>query len=345
MSDYDLPPTDDRAIWDTWLSMHHLPSVTVADELGIFSSLEAAHAGAVELADRLGYDRRTTVAVVRMLAALGYLQHRLGVYQLTDTARLYLLKDSPYYWGYMLGNRINLHETLKGRLQGKSPAGIPGQRPEDPKTEGSAGSWASGNVDMERARRVAAAMHSHSLPAAIGLARNADFSGVSRLLDVGAGSGCYPIALARANPGLRATIMELPAMCEVAQEYVDAGGVADRIDTIAVDMFREPWPDGYDAVFFANVWHDWNFETCAWLAGRTYDALPSGGRVFLHEMLLDDDGDGPVTTVSFSMLMLGTEGQQFTLPELKVLLEGAGFTGVQARHTYGYYSLVSARKV
>jgi hypothetical protein len=44
------------------------------------------------------------------------------------------------------------------------------------------------------------------------------------------------------------------------------------------------------------------------------------------------------------MLMLGTEGQQFTLPELKALLEGAGFIDVQARPTYGYYSLVSARK-
>jgi hypothetical protein len=65
----------------------------------------------------------------------------------------------------------------------------------------------------------------------------------------------------------------------------------------------------------------------------------------LHEMLLDDDGDGPVTAASFSMLMLlGTQGQQFTLPELKRMLEGAGFANVDARHTYGYYSLVTAIK-
>ena len=341
---YELPPTDDRAVWDTWLSMHYLPNLTVADELGVFKSLHESPAGAVELAGRLGYDRRTTIAVVRMLAALGYLRQRLGVYELTDTARLYLLKDSPYYWGYMLGNRTDLHDTLKQRLQGRSPAGIPGHRPEDAKRDTSANSWASGKIDIDRARRVAAAMHSHSLPAATGLARNVSFAGVSRLLDIGAGSGCYPIAVARANPLLRATIMELPAMCDVAKEYIKAGGVSDRLDTVAVDMFRESWPKGYDAVFFANVWHDWNFETCAWLAQQTFDALPAGGRIFLHEMLLDNDGDGPATTVSFSMLMLGTEGQQFTLPELKGLLEGARFSDVQAQHTYGYYSLVSAQK-
>jgi acetylserotonin N-methyltransferase len=344
MTEYDLPPTDDRAVWDIWLSMHHLPSITVADELGLFRALHEAPSGPVQLAERLGNDRRTTIAVLRMLAALGYLQQRLGVYHLTEPARLYLLKDSPYYWGHMLGNRVNLHETLKGRLQGRSPEGIPGQRPEPAATDSSASSWASGRVDLERARRVAAAMHSHSLPAATGLARTADLWDASRLLDIGGGSGCYAIALARGRPGLHATVMELPAMCEVAQEYVKAGEVADRVDTVAVDMFREPWPSGHDAHFYANVWHDWNFDTCAWLARRSFEALLDGGRIFLHEMLLDDDGDGPTTTVGFSMLMLGTEGQQFTLPELKALLERAGFTDVQARPTYGYYSLVSARK-
>ena len=134
-------------------------------------------------------------------------------------------------------------------------------------------------------------------------------------------------------------------MCQVAQKYIRDAGMEDRVDTLAVDMFREPWPRGYDALFFSNVFHDWDFETCAWLAQQTYDALPGGGRILLHEMLLDDDGDGPVTAASFSMLMLlGTQGQQFTLPELKGLLEHAGFTGIDARHTYGYYSLVTATK-
>ena len=27
-------------------------------------------------------------------------------------------------------------------------------------------------------------------------------------------------------------------------------------------MFREPWPKGYGALFFSNVYHDWDFETC-----------------------------------------------------------------------------------
>jgi hypothetical protein len=44
--------------------------------------------------------------------------------------------------------------------------------------------------------------------------------------------------------------------------------------------------DRYDAHFFSNVWHDWNEAQCANLAARSFKALPSGGRILLHEMLL-----------------------------------------------------------
>ena len=133
-------------------------------------------------------------------------------------------------------------------------------------------------------------------------------------------------------------------MCEVAHEYIRDGGVEDRVGTVTVDMFREPWPEGYDVMFFSNVFHDWNFATCAWLASQAYEALPSGGRICLHEMLLDDDGDGPLTAASFSVLMLGTQGQQFTFGELKGLLKGAGFERIETRRTSAYYSLVTGFK-
>jgi hypothetical protein len=62
-------------------------------------------------------------------------------------------------------------------------------------------------------------------------------------------------------------------------------------------------------------------------------------------MLLDDTGAHPRTTAAFSMLMLGaTKGQQFTFGELKEILEGAGFHGIETFPTQGYYSLISGQK-
>jgi O-methyltransferase len=153
------------------------------------------------------------------------------------------------------------------------------------------------------------------------------------------------VAAAQAHRHLRCTVMELPAMCEAARGYIQAGGVDDRVDTCAVDMFRQPWPRGYDALFFSNIWHDWNVRTCQWLAARAFGALPSGGRILLHEMLLDDDGAGPVTAASFSLLMLlATQGQQFTSVELKAILEGAGFARIDVTATHPYYSVVTGHK-
>jgi acetylserotonin N-methyltransferase len=188
-------------------------------------------------------------------------------------------------------------------------------------------------------------MHSHSLLPAVSAARNYNFAGVGRILDVGGGSGCFMIAIAQAHPEIRCTILELPSMCAVAQRYIDAGRVSDRVDTRAVDMFRQQWPQGYDAVFFSNIWHDWNVRTCTWLAERTFEILPRGGRIMLHEMLVDDGGIGPATPAGFSMLMLlVTQGQQFSFGELKTLLEGVGFTGVEARPTSHYYTITTAYK-
>ena len=346
---YVAPTTDDRRLWDLWLSGVHQPAIVAAEEAGIFSALADAPATAPELAARLGFDERATHITLRLLSSLRLLVLREDRYHLGDEARIYLVKGSRWYWAPMASvavsewHRDRLLQKLRQRDsdQAAGPEGTPLVS-----TEGrAADDWAAGHVSLQRAREIAARMHAHSLPAAVGVARHYDFRGVTRLLDVGGGSGCFMVAAAQAHPHLRCTVLELPAMCEVARGYIEAGGVADRVDTAAVDMFRQPWPRGYDALFFSNIWHDWNVRTCQWLAARAFEALPPGGRVLVHEMLLDDDGAGPVTAASFSMLMLlATQGQQFTPGELEDILEGAGFARIEVMATHPHYSVVSASK-
>jgi 2-polyprenyl-3-methyl-5-hydroxy-6-metoxy-1,4-benzoquinol methylase len=349
MARYEAPTTDDRRIWDLFLSGTYQGAVVAADDTGIFASLAEAPATIAEIARRLDLDERATGILLRLLASLGLLIPRLERFHLSGEARLYLLKSSPFYWGEMMRVAVSEwhRDTLMTKLKQKGSADATG--PEGaPQASGKGGSidgWAAGHVSIDQARQIAARMHSHSLPAAIGAARHYDFKDIQRVLDVGGGSGCFMIAMAQAHHHLRCTIMDLPAMCEVAQTYIKSGEVAERVDTIAVDMFRQPWPHGYDAIFFSNVWHDWNFRVCKWLAERAFEILRPGGRVMLHEMLIDDDGAGPVTAAAFSMLMLlATQGQQFTLGELQGILESAGFTGIETNHTYGYYSIVTGYK-
>jgi len=347
---YSPPTSDDRGIWDLWLTQTYQGTVVAADEAGIFTTLENAPAGIPELATRLGFDQRATSIVVRLLAALGLLVPREDRFHLTDQARIYLLPSSPFYWGPMM--RIGVSEwhysTALAAMKKKESASLtrPDGTPLAAGTGRASDGWAEGKISSEDARQIAARMHAHSLAPAIACARNYDFTGVRRLLDVGGGSGCFAIAMARMYPDLRCTIMELPTMCDAAHRYIEEGGVADRVDTMAVDMFRDRWPEGYEAIFFSNIWHDWNFTTCSWLAKRSYEVLPPGGRILLHEMLLDEDGAGPRAAASFSMMMLlATQGQQFTLDELKTILGNAGFADVVTRPTSAYYSVTAGYKL
>jgi acetylserotonin N-methyltransferase len=149
----------------------------------------------------------------------------------------------------------------------------------------------------------------------------------------------------QAHAHMTGGILDLAPVCRAAQEYVDAAGLGDRITMEPRNMFTEDWPGGYDALFFSNIFHDWNFNTCRLLAEKAFGALPPGGTILLHEALLADGNDGPATTAAFSLYMLaGTKGQQFTLMELKAILETAGFTDVSARPAHAYHFLVSARK-
>src|SRR5437867_2018193 len=339
----EVPTTDDRPIWDVWLSMLWLPSVTVADELRIFDELAQRPATPHDLAQRLGLEERGAQILLPFLTSLGFLVLHEGCYCISEAARNFLVRDSPFYWGgVFLRQRVTspLHATIKGAVTGKELRPV-GQSSASPPVE----AWERGQLPLEAARDVARFMHSHSLPAATGVALRGSFAGVTRLLDVGGGSGCFAITLARVDRDLRCTVMDLPAMCEVAREYIAAAGLEDRVDARGVDMFREEWPSGYDAVFFSNVFHDWSDATCATLAAKAYEALPSGGRIYLHEMLLDDSGTGPRTATAFAMLMLmATRGRQFSYKDLRMIVERAGFKDAGVTATYGYFSLIDACK-
>jgi O-methyltransferase len=340
---YNKLPPSDRPIWDIWLSMNHLPAVAVADELGIFGALADAPISVVELANVLSLNERATRVLVTMLAALQLVFLTDNRIHISPTAQTYLLPPSPYYWGPLLrslGFVSSLHAALLRALRAgsKLTSSVMGELPST--------AWEKGELTYERAASIAKIMHCHSVPAAISAARWEKFSEVSKLLDVGGGSGCFSLAIAEHHPKIRCTIMELQAACDVAAEYVAAADFTHRVDVVSANMFRDPWPLGYDGVFFSNIFHDWSTDEASLLARRAWDALPTGGLVFVHEMLLSDEANGPVPAASFSILMmLGTKGEQYSFQQVKHVLVQAGFAQIERRDTGGYFSVISARKL
>jgi acetylserotonin N-methyltransferase len=339
------PSTDDRALWDIWLASYQLPILTVADEIGLFSALEGEWLEANELAAKLQLDARAVAILMNALGSLNLVSKHDDKFSLTPLSRNYLLPDSPCYWGGVLRMFRDTSSALTSSLLVARLRATNGRRTGRGASSEVMKQWESGAISPDLAKRTTENMHSHSLSAAIGLARDASFADVARLLDVGGGSGCFSIELARANPRLRCTVLDLPTVCPLAREYIAHAGLTDRIETFQADMFHNDWPSGHDAVLFSNVLHDWDYDRCNELVRRSFEALPQEGRILIHEMLLSDTGDAPTTTALFSALMLvATRGRQFTSSEIIGILRRRGFRDIFVTPTHGYYSLVTGRK-
>lgn len=333
----EVPTTDDRAIWDLWLSQYQLPVVLAADELGIFECLREEPASLENISSRLGLFHRSTAALTAALSAMGYLAQHGGLFHLTHTSRAYLLRSSEFYWGPML--------RAAGWGQITADALLLNLRTENlAESDRVTRRWEHGEMTAQDAHAANARFHSHSFPSALGLARNHDFDGVHRLLDVAGGSGCYSIAIAERHSWLRCTVADLPPVAEDARSYIQRYNLQTRVDTLGFNMFEDPWPTAYDAVLLTNVLHDWDPARRRELIESAFSALPAGGRLYVHEILLNDAEDGPLGAALFSVMMLGTRGKQLSFRELDDVARGAGFADVSVQHTYGYYSLVTARK-
>ncbi len=332
------PPCSDSPIWNAWLGAFHAPTLAIADELGVFEALRDRAATAAELATTLAIEVRATETIAGLMASLGFLTQADGRYVLTDVARTYLLTDSPYYWGGLLrrirDNPLDCRKLVDGLRRGRAAA-----------EARLTGMWQAPKPPPEALVAFTHAMHAHSFALAMRTLPAFEIGPTSRLLDVAGGSGSYSIAAALHQPQLHCTLLDLPVVCDVAAEYALRHGVGDRVATVAADMFEEPWPTGHDCILLSDIFHDWDDAACARLAAKAYEALPPGGRVLLHEMLLSDDKSGPPAAIAYSMIMVFvTQGRQRSAREIREILTGAGFVDPTVTMTSGGYAIIAARK-
>jgi precorrin-6B methylase 2 len=78
----------------------------------------------------------------------------------------------------------------------------------------------------------------------------------ARLLDVGAGSGVWSLAVVAALPGASAVALDRDRVLETTRAYAEAAGLGDRLTTLAGDWRDAPLPSaGFDLAVMANVCH------------------------------------------------------------------------------------------
>jgi precorrin-6B methylase 2 len=320
-----------------------LSTVLVAHDLGLFELLGEGACSPEEICERLDLAPRPVRTMLTVCASLDFIERRDERWGLTEMGEDYFLAASPTYVGGSL--RIMANDFGMGSYENVRQA-IVADRPQvqvAAETEGE--DWAKSLEEQAAwAQAFTRSMHSISMAPASAWPGILDLSEHRVFLDVGGGSGAHSITAAAKWPELEAIVLDLPFVCEVAEELVAAAGLDGRIRTHPADMWRAPFPPA-DVHFYSQIFHDHPPSRCRTLARKSFDSLSPGGRIVVHEMLLDEDETGPfaVATIGVAMLLL-TQGQQFTAPQLHALLEEVGFEGVEVVPTFGHWQLVTGRK-
>jgi O-methyltransferase domain/Dimerisation domain len=333
------PRVDDRLVNDVLMSGLMLPTLLVAHELKLFPLLTERPRTLDELCQELGVPRRSLRAVLRVCASRGLVSVQDGRHALTPEAEEYLLESSPASYS----DYLNFLKSTSSLLTFDSVkqavlAGVPQAY------GGGTDIFKTHEEQAEQARSFTRMMHGHSVGPASAWPDHLELSGHHHLLDIGGGSGAHSIGAAQRWPHLRATVLDLPTVCDVAREYITQAGLQERVKTLAADMWQDPLPKA-DLHFYAEIFHDWPPEKCLRLARRSFESLEPGGRIIVHEMLYDEEQQVPYPAAAYTVgMLLWTEGQQFTAPELKTLLTEAGFVKVEVKPTFGYWSIVTGLK-
>lgn len=156
--------------------------------------------------------------------------------------------------------------------------------------------------------------------------RLVDFRGISRLLDVGGGTGAFLAAVGAAYPAIGLDLFDLPAVMPGARARLQQAGLGARV-TLHEGSFRDdPLPRGADAISLVRVLYDHSDGTVAALLSQVHAALPDGGRLIIAEPMSGGAHPDPATDVYFALYTAAMQtGRTRSAVEIADLLRIAGF--------------------
>jgi 3-hydroxy-5-methyl-1-naphthoate 3-O-methyltransferase len=314
-----------------------------ACDLGLFERLSHGAMTAEDLGQKLNIHPHGCARLLAVLRHLGLVEREGEQYRNTEVSS-YCTSQSAVPLGpvSMMGNPFyHMWEFLPDALREYAPRWRQalGSQPEEV--------FDALYEDPARLRRFIQWMYAFSLPQGQVVAEQFDFTPYRCVLDVAGGSGGLVISIGQRYPHLRGIVMDLPPVCEIANEYIQAGGLAGRFTTAAADLFTGPYPTGAEVITLASILHDWSDEKCRAILRHCYEALPSQGVLLVCEKVLNNDfsGDRVGLLIDLHMLLVSESGaKERSEAEYRSLLEEAGFQETEIIRLHAPRDLILARK-
>ncbi len=288
-----------------------------AVKLDVFSIIGSYPRKVAEIAHEIGADRDATQRLLNAVCALGLLAKDEDGYIGTEAGMTYLDRSSPRYLGHMI---LHHHHLVESWFQLDQSV-----------LSGSPVCNRTAFSDDQRRESFLMGMFNNAMLLAPALVASVDLDRPGRFLDLGGGPGTYAIHFCRRYPEMSATVFDLPTTEPFARETVAAFDLSDRIDFHPGNYLEDELPTGFDVAWLSHILHAEGPEACRRILERAAKSLAPGGRLLVHEFILDDTRAEPLFPALFSLnMLLGTEeGRAYSESELRELMAGAGLKEIR----------------
>ena len=322
------------------LSFAYAPPLIISAGVSnkVFDSLEGGAKTPEQIAEETGASARALGILMNALVGLGLLKKdRQGKYSLTPESAAFLLSKKPGthagFFGTIAPQLISRWLRLSDIVREGRPAVAVNQE-----TEGT-----------EFFSQLVENIIPMSYPPAQRLGDHLKLAKAKNeihVLDLGAGSGIWGIALAQKSPRVQVTAVDWAGMIPTTKRITQKFGVGDRFNYVEGDMLEANFGSGYNIATLGHILHSEGEDRSRRLLKKIFRALKSGGTIAIAEWLVNDDRTKPLPSLMFAVQMLvNTEkGDTFSFNQIKTWLEEAGFKKVRKLEAPGPSPLVLATK-
>ncbi|OLC23896.1 MAG: hypothetical protein AUH71_03875 [Thaumarchaeota archaeon 13_1_40CM_4_48_7] len=311
-------------------------ALMAAVELEVFTKISGKQVTLQQLQDILEMEQRPTDVFATSLASLGLLkvttENGRRLYSNSALADLFLDKNKSSY----MGDIVTMFDKRLYKGWDKLVLALKTNKPVSAEEGGGAETifdQAKSKEKIEEIKKFTHSMHGVSIGPAMALAKSFDFSKYRKMVDIGGGSGVYCIEVVKRNPNISAVVLDLEPVCQVAQEYIGKFNLQDKIQTTALDFWKEPLPSGYDVAFLSHILHDYDQDKDTFLLKKICDSLNDDGVVLISEWLINDEKTGPPPSalMGLNMIVESYGGRNYSFAEISKMLKTAGFKRIEKR--------------
>jgi len=288
-----------------------------AVKLDVFTAIGEKQLSGGDIAQKRNVSKEGITRLLNALTAMNLIEKSDDKFSNTRAGKTFLSKDSPKYIGYIITHHHHLVDSWS-KLDQAVETGAPVRA-------------RSSHTSPEWRESFLMGMFNIAMNMAPLLADKIDLSERRHMLDLGGGPGTYAIHFCMKNPGLKATVCDLPTTRPFAEKTIKKFGLTDRIDFMDGNYVEEGIEGVYDVAWLSHILHGEGEKECQRIIEKTVLALEPGGMIIVHDFILNNTMDGPLFPALFSLnMLLGTPvGQSYSEKQITDMLAKAGVKEIQ----------------